>query len=82
MQMIVVGIHLHENHDASAQYPKRLNGRMLSYLNQIDSERIISGCRNLSMERIILNPSALDNYFNNEKDRSMLVEFHAFGGVG
>lgn len=59
----VSGIHLHENDGLSDQHLDHLSGETLSYLDQIESERITLECRNLSMEQIILNLRALDRIY-------------------
>jgi sugar phosphate isomerase/epimerase len=67
----VAGIHLHENDGLSDQHLEPLNGTMPSYLDQIACRMIILECRDLSMERTILNSRALNDYFDHEKDSSM-----------
>jgi sugar phosphate isomerase/epimerase len=66
----VAGIHLHENDGASDQHLEPANSEMLGCLDYVSCKRIILECRNMNMDRIILNLRHLEDYFNDEKDRS------------
>jgi sugar phosphate isomerase/epimerase len=77
----IVGIHLHENDGASDRHLEPVNSEMLGCLDEVVCRRITLECRNLNMDRIILNLTLLEDYFNDEKDRSIAARPHAFEGM-
>jgi sugar phosphate isomerase/epimerase len=59
----VLEIHIHENDGRVDLHQEPLGGDLIGLLEDVDCETIVLECRNLDMERILLNLQALKKAF-------------------
>jgi sugar phosphate isomerase/epimerase len=59
----VLEVHIHENDGQADLHQEPLGGDLMGLLEDVDGDTIVLECRNLNMERILLNLRALEKVF-------------------